>query len=268
MAKRKPRQPALPPANSYWVRSSRPLASLFFLAPLLVAYEMGVMIYATDYQHGVAQHIYARTLLAEFFEWFGIHVPFLAGLIVVVLLLTWHFVRRDPWDFEPSLYLVMAAEAVILAVPLLVLMVLAERQLVPAMALQAVGGAGIPGGSAAGGVVLPANYWPAELVFSIGAGIYEELLFRVVAIAALHWLLVDVIELSEVWGATAAIGASAVLFALYHFAGPTPFSLVRCLLLTLGGFYLAAVYVLRGFGIAAGTHAMYDILVVALKAIG
>ena len=262
MPKKKTRQPTrLPASNSYWVRSSRPLASLFFLAPLLVAYEMGVMIYATDYQHGVAQHIYARTLMVEFFAWFGIHVPFLTALILVVLLLSWHFVRRNPWDFEPGIYLVMAAEAAILAVPLLLVMILAERQLHPAIALQAVGGT-------AGRAVMPVNYRTALFVLSIGAGIYEELLFRVVAIAALHWLLVDVIELSEVWGATAAIGASAVLFALYHFAGPTPFSLAGCLLYTLGGFYLAAVYILRGFGIAAGTHAMYDILVEVLRALG
>jgi len=59
--------------------------------------------------------------------------------------------------------------------------------------------------------------WQAGMVFSIGAGIYEELLFRLIGIALLHMLFVDFLALPEKVGGAAAIGVSAVAFAMYHF---------------------------------------------------
>jgi membrane protease YdiL (CAAX protease family) len=255
-----------PPAAAdltYWGWSKQPLASLIFLMPLLIAYELGVMIYATDYAHGTAQHIYARSLLSEFFAWFGVTTHFLPGLVVVVLLLSWHIVSGARWEWNPPLYLAMAAEALLLAVPLFVLMKFVGRHvelqaLVPALAGRA------PPGAVAG----LGQAWQADLVFSIGAGIYEELLFRVIVIALVHWLLVDWLELDDLWGSLLTVLASAVLFALYHFSAQNPFTVTKCLLYMLGGLYLAGVYVIRGFGIAAGTHAAYDIFIVVASQLG
>jgi hypothetical protein len=35
---------------------------------------------------------------------------------------------------------------------------------------------------------------------------------------------------------------------------------------TIGGLFFSALYVLRGFGITAWTHALYDILVLVVRA--
>jgi membrane protease YdiL (CAAX protease family) len=238
---------------SYFGRSKQPLASLFFLVPLLIAYELGVMIFATDYTHGTAQQIYARSLLNWFFSWFGVTTHFLPGLLVVVLLLTLHLLSRARWRFEPRVYLVMAAESLVLAVPLFVLITIVGMSHSFARA----------SGGASGGA--PGSNWEAEIVFSIGAGIYEELLFRVIAIAIIHWLLVDWLEMEDIWGSMLTVFISAVLFAIYHFSSSNPFSFTKFLIYVLGGWYLAGVYVIRGFGIAAGTHAAYDLLVVAAR---
>jgi membrane protease YdiL (CAAX protease family) len=147
----------------------------------------------------------------------------------------------------------MGLESLLLSIPLFVLMLVgwgALRQM------------GLQGPDAAGGGTLD---WPAQMVYSVGAGIYEELLFRLIAIALIHMFLVDALALPQQTGAFGAIAVSATFFALYHFSPRNPFDFTRFVFYSAAGVYFAAIYLLRGFGIVAGTHAMYDILVVVLQ---
>ncbi len=258
-AKRSSLAPAL---NAYLQRSNRPLHALWFLLPLMLLYELGVILFVGDYD------IVARQMIRGFFGWFGVHMYFLPGLIVIAMLLSWHLARKDPWEFDPETYLFMLLESAILALPLLVLLGLIGQRLASLGALDSLVQVDLTHASSlidlakksAGG----GGGWRAQLVFSIGAGIYEELVFRVVLIALLHWILVDLLALPDQWGSIAAVLVSALAFAMYHFSPGNPFTAAKLVVYTVGGSYLAMVYVVRGFGIAAGTHAVYDILVVAL----
>jgi membrane protease YdiL (CAAX protease family) len=60
----------------------------------------------------------------------------------------------------------------------------------------------------------------------------------------------------------AAAFASAVLFSAAHHAGPygEPFDRYVFVFRTIAGLYFAAIFVVRGFGIAVGAHACYDVL--------
>lgn len=237
--------------TGYLQLSRQPLQSLIFLAPLVVLYEAGTLLFVSDPSHGVTRWIYARSLLQDFFELFGVSGYYLPGLIVVAVLVSWHLMRRDPWIFRPRLYFVMGAESLILAVPLYVFALILFREPVAQMVLQA-------GDSGA------ASGWRAQLVLSVGAGIYEELLFRLIGIALLHALLVDLLALPEHVGAIGAIVGSALAFAIYHFSDSNPFVWRMGLFYAGSGVYLAGVYVLRGFGVVAGTHALYDVMLVVL----
>jgi membrane protease YdiL (CAAX protease family) len=109
--------------------------------------------------------------------------------------------------------------------------------------------------------------WQARLTLSIGAGLYEELLFRLILIAAAHFVLADIMRLkSGTAGAIAAI-ISATAFALYHDVVPASGGVDWRLFFfyTLAGLYFASVFVLRGFGIAVGVHALYDVLVLVVE---
>ena len=67
----------------------------------------------------------------------------------------------------------------------------------------------------------------------------------------------------EVLASTVAVTASALLFSLAHHAG-TPgeaFTWFAFIFRWLAGVYFAWVFVVRGFGVAVGTHTAYDILV-------
>lgn len=246
--------------RGYWQRSQRPLSALIFLLPLILLYDLGVLRYATS--ESFTADIYARSLLRGFFRWFGVTGFYLPGFIVIAVLLAWHLAKRDPFRVEPRLYGLMWAESLLLSLPLFVLAMAMFRQPVTNWCLLA---AGVDaGGSGADPGALEIS-WQAKLVFSIGAGIYEELLFRLIAIALIHLVLVDIMALPATVGAAGAIGVSAVSFALYHFSPANPFEWMKFSFYTLAGVYLAAVYVLRGFGIVAGTHALYDVLVVVLE---
>lgn len=234
------------PADHYFMRSQEPLQALFFLLPLLIVYEVGAYHYAMS-----GRELRARSWVMEFFEIFGAAGDYLPGLAVVVVLLAWHFVRGDRARLEPRLYLGMSLESLAMVMPLLMFGLLSGAR-------EAVATAGPTAASAAG-------TWQAEMVLSIGAGVYEELVFRLVLIAVVHAVLVDMLAMPAGRGAMIAIAISAVLFAVSHFRADNPFTWSAFTFYTVAGLYFAMIYVLRGFGIVVATHALYDVFVIAIR---
>lgn len=231
--------------DHYFHRSRLPFQSLIFLLPLLLLYELGTVRLLTDPQTGFAEVIAARSLLADAFSLLGVGGYYLPGLVVVAVLIGMHVVRRDPWQIEPPLYLMMAIEALAWSVALLVFAFVSRGR--PAVAESTLA---------------------ADLVFAIGAGVYEELVFRLIAILLLHLLLVDVIRMRHTTGSVIAVVVAAALFSVYHFYSndmsgqQIDFSFAQALFYFLGGLYFGTLFVMRGFGIAAGAHAFYDIIFV------
>jgi len=236
----------------YLIETQKPLQALIFLLPLIGLYEAGLIRYGYDASHQVQLDIFARRMLEVFLTWFGIGGIALPGIIVITVLLSMHLVRGDPWRFVPRHYLFMAAESLALAMPLFVLSLVLFRA--PQAAQSMVAAAP----DALNDVPLM-----GRLVFNLGAGIYEEMVFRLVALAVLHFCLVDVVGLRERTGAILAIFISALAFAFYHF-NPAQTPSIDTLTLafrTVAGLYFASLYLVRGFGIVVGTHAIYDVLV-------
>ncbi len=102
-----------------------------------------------------------------------------------------------------------------------------------------------------------------QLALSIGAGLYEELVFRVLLVGGLAALLGTLMESSPAAYVLAA-GVGAALFSLAHYVGPLgdPFALPSFAFRFLFGLALNVLFLARGFGIAAWTHALYDVMVV------
>ena len=104
------------------------------------------------------------------------------------------------------------------------------------------------------------------IVLSLGAGLYEELVFRVLVVgglfAALRWC-----GLSPRQAGVVAILLASLTFSAFHYIGPygDVWALSSFLFRFLAGVAFSVLFLVRGFGIAAWTHAMYDlILVVAI----
>jgi hypothetical protein len=118
-------------------------------------------------------------------------------------------------------------------------------RLVPALSVTPIGGLGLP----------------TQLMVSLGAGIYEELLFRVLIVSGLAALA----RRSFGWGPRPAgmfaVAVGALLFSAFHYIGPygDPFALGSFMFRLIAGVLFSAMYLLRGFGITAWTHALYDV---------
>ncbi len=250
-------KPASQWAGAYADASRQPLSILVFLLPLVVAYEigLGLLLRSSD---GVLTNTAHETLL-RFFEEFGIAASgglYLGGASIVVVLLIWHLLTRDPWRIDPATPGLMAVESLLLSLPLIVLGVVVAGRLDGAGAAGWVGATAPAGGSSD---LASLGIW-SGLAISIGAGLYEELLFRMLLIAVLHTLLVDVGKTGSALGAGIAVVVSAAAFTWYHpVAG-----LAGGLFYFLAGLYFGGVYVVRGFGIVVGAHVCYDILIVLL----
>ena len=105
--------------------------------------------------------------------------------------------------------------------------------------------------------------WRSLLVSSVGAGIYEELVFRLVALTLLNLVLIDLLKMNKFRGGLLIVLIPAFLFSLYHYLGSDTFTWQSFIFRTMAGIYFGVLFVFRGFGITAGAHAAYDIMIVA-----
>ena len=208
---------------------------------MLLAYQVGMALTYSGTPIGQQSPLAAEQLLRWFFSLFGATGAYLPGAALIVVLLVWHIASGDPWKVATGPILGMAGESILLAVPLLFL-----HRWLPG--LRAVSGSGAS----------PLD----NLLLNVGAGIYEELVFRLIIISMLNLLLIDIFHLRQVAGVAIAVIVSSVLFGLVHYPpiGADTWSTSEFAFRTAAGAYLAAVFVLRGFGLAVGCHIVYDVI--------
>jgi hypothetical protein len=99
------------------------------------------------------------------------------------------------------------------------------------------------------------------LMLSLGAGIYEELLFRVVLVGLLAWGAKKLLGWRPLVAGIAATVLGALIFSAFHYIGPfgDRFEVYSFVFRTIAGLFFSGLYLLRGFGITAWTHALYDV---------
>jgi len=241
--------------GSYLECTSRPMYALMFLLPLIAVYELGTLVVNTDQaaQTLVQKRVVAFIWLSRLAEWAGVKGGWawaFPGFVVVVLLVCWQAVSRRPWEVRLWWLGGMALESVVFALPLLAL-----NAAIGSSVRTAAGGAG-------------ASSHLAQVVTGIGAGIYEELVFRFILVGLVLLLLEDAFHVKPPLPALAAVFISAGLFAAHHYVGVAggrlavlePFTVPGFVFRALAGLYFALLFRGRGYGVAAGTHAAYDIL--------
>jgi hypothetical protein len=232
----------------YLKQSELPFACLVFLLPFVVLYELGTHQYAFDPVHQTEQRIIAFNLMLKVFHLFGATGRYMPPLAVVGILLACHIARNDPWKVKPSTLLGMGVEGLAWGLPLLAIGTLIARYVAHYLPLMTGQGD-----------------WRTLAVLSLGAGIYEEMVFRLVALTLLHLVLVDILRLPKLWAYLGMVAISSVTFALYHYLGAESFSWRSLAFRTTAGAYFAGLFLLRGFGVTAFAHSSYDIFVIYLR---
>ena len=102
-------------------------------------------------------------------------------------------------------------------------------------------------------------------MLSLGAGVYEEFLFRVVLISLFSLIFSKVVGLKRITSLGLAVIISSLIFSGFHYVGifGEPFLLQTFVFRFIGGLVLSILYVTRGYGITAYTHSFYDLFIVA-----
>jgi hypothetical protein len=232
--------------RTYLAATRHPWACFLFLLPLLALYEGGIFWLGGD--QGARLRNGADAWLRWAFEVFGAGHVLAAPAVVLAVMVLWTWWRWADRPEDPvATWFGMAFESALFAVVLWQF----SRNFGPIM-----DGLGIK-------LQVTVRTAPAAQVLTfVGAGIYEEVLFRLALFGGLVLILRTVgIPWVAAW-ALAAL-AAAVAFAAAHHVGPygEPMRADYFVFRTVAGLYFTALFVARGFGIAVGAHAGYDVLV-------
>jgi len=236
---------------NYWRESRRPLASLYFVLPLLAVYEGGVLVLGPHAVRNGAD-VWMRYLLDRV----GFGQYFFLPLLTIGLLLAWHHISHDRWRVPILVLYGMCLECCALASGLVVIGFMQHR------ALEGLAGSAARGAISASLVASKAELFLGQLSGYFGAGLYEEVLFRLLLLP----LVVSLFKLAGArppWPIVGAILTTSLIFSAAHYVGKygDEFQLFSFVFRMVAGGFFATLFVYRGFGIAAGTHALYDIFV-------
>tara|TARA_B100000886_G_C20358864_1_gene464275 strand:- start:713 stop:1096 length:384 start_codon:yes stop_codon:yes gene_type:complete len=113
-------------------------------------------------------------------------------------------------------------------------------------------------------LMTPSGYKVLQNVtLAVGAGIYEEILFRVILIFLFNYIFALVFQLEYYFKNAVSIILASVCFSLFHFIGEfgDHYSFNIFMVRFLAGIYLGILYFFRGFGITAWAHSLYDLIV-------
>jgi hypothetical protein len=234
--------------DSYWRCSKRPLEVLVFLFPFIVIYELCLLYVLRDERGTVTNS--AHEGIIRFFgvvdiDMLGLSLP---GVAVILVLLIWHLLLRRSWALRWNVFGLMFMESVLWTIPLLVFSRVIHEFL-PMVAGQE--------------VIITELGTVGRIAISIGAGLYEELLFRMLVIGVIHTILVDALGLASFLGTAIAVGVSAVLFTEYHplLGVDGSRAMGRVVFYLMAGLFFGVLFVSRGFGVVVAVHAFYDIVI-------
>jgi membrane protease YdiL (CAAX protease family) len=243
------------PGGSYYPATRHPWPCFLFLLPLLLLYEGGVLWLGGTEPEALRNgaDAWVRWALSSF----GLNQMYLPPVFLMGIFIVWSWWRRRDRPFDLlGTTTGMAIESVLFAVGLWVI----SRELGPFLDLLGVRlSAGEPPPAIAQSSLEQAV---GQVVTYVGAGVYEEVIFRLLLFSGLEWLLGWIAVPEPLTTLLGAVGSAAVFSAAHHF-GPfgEPFNGYVFLFRTLAGLYFAVLFRLRGFGIAAGAHACYDVLI-------
>lgn len=214
--------------------------NLFFTIPLLILYEIGIQLTDSNLRNAAEviiknPSIYMGSALVRWFHWF---------LIILAVTL---FVRTFSKERPVFLYfLLMLLESLLLAFVLGPLLSLLVGSFMLDFPLTLGSGAGLS----------------VRLLLSVGAGVYEELLFRFLILGGLFLISVRFFRAPRGFAAGLALVISSFLFAAYHHLGPQgqPVTPYIFFFRMSAGLILGGVFIARGLSVAVYLHVFYDII--------
>ena len=230
--------------NDYLTRSKRLANGFIFILPLLVMYEVGIVMYGSQVKNS------ADVMVKMPFAFFGRSGSLIFNMLVVVIFFVAVFRLEKEHRLKFGIYIPMLLESFVYAIflgPVVGRAVgyVMQRFLADPMTSDTTGTG-------------------MQIVLSVGAGVYEEIVFRLILLTVLNLLFVRVFRLNKTMGIVLSIIIGSVLFSAIHYVGSLSdtFTSSSFIFRFLAGAVLATIFMLRGLGIAVYTHAIYDVMLV------
>ena len=210
--------------------------------PLLVIYEILIVLSQSPYW-GIrnAADVWIRTFLMAF-DLQAQHITFvLIGISLVLIPIAKS--RANGIKLKANYFALMFAECLAFS-------------LVIGVVLQSI--LRLSGLSSGG----PGSGLMQNLALSVGAGLFEEIIFRVILLNLLFLLLSPLFK-KKVVAAVVSVLLASFLFSLSHYVGTMAdtWQLYSFMFRWAAGLFFTVLYFVRGFAITAYTHALYDIWV-------
>ena len=227
---------------SYFLQTRSSFYSFLFTIPLFFIYEVGILFLSKDdiliVRNGA--DFLMRSILESFgiLGLYGLGAIFLIGFIITYI---YFFNDKSNKSIRADYLFIMIFESVCWA--LILYFLLSKFMLV---LMNPIG-----------------KTITQQVTLAVGAGIYEEFLFRVMLISGLTGIIGFVFLWSEKVRKAAALIIAAGIFSAFHFMGDYGdyFSMELFLLRFFAGIVLGILYIARGFGITAYAHSIYDLIV-------
>lgn len=238
--------------KDYLAQSRSARYSILFALPLLLLYEAGAFALTGSTYAGVRNG--ADVMMKSLFVGLGGS----RGLLVFNVLLfglgavlVWRDRKANPGKLEGRTFGLMFLESTVYAA-LFGIVVGRLTSLVLGGALQ-IGGGKLD--------------LKTQLVTSLGAGIYEELLFRVIVTGGLVLAAKAILKQDGARGKVIAVVLSALIFSSFHYIGSLGDTLTAqsFVFRAIAGVIFSAMFVTRGLGVTAWTHALYDVMLTLLQ---
>jgi hypothetical protein len=223
--------------KGYLKETRRPIYSAALVLPFLCVYHAGTIIFHTTYING------ADALIIRILSSLSVHSMFGSALVLAACFIIWQLRIGASWKIRWGNLLFSFLESICFALILLFAFGWLTSRLSLSMAAT--------------------RSVAANLVLYCGAGVYEELVFRAFLLSILIAFFTRAFDVKKGPAAAAAAILGALLFSLFHYLGPSAdtFTMGSFMQRTLGGLYFSILYVTRGFGVTAASHAIYDIFV-------
>ena len=228
--------------NNYFKQSKSPFYSFIFILPLFLIYEFGISAISSKDLPTIRNG--ADVLLRRILATVGIGGVYGMALMLLFGIVIAYFINKGKFKelrIRSNYFLIMIFESIIWSMVLFA--ILFKGQLLLAKGT--------------------AKLLLQQIVLSIGSGIFEEFVFRVVLVSGLALIIGLFIKKRYWYKMLISIVIAAVIFSAFHFIGEyadTPITSLFILRLS-AGIILGYIYILRGFGIAAYSHSFYNLIV-------
>ena len=234
---------------SYWNVTKNIYYSLLFIFPMLFLYESMCWIQYFGQSEEIRNG--ADVLIRQIIVGMGNGSEIVYALLLMIVLFGVMFLNRRVvrnGKFKFTFLLLMIVESLVWCIGFIIIMSASEQLLLS---------------------IMERNIIPEQFYLAIGAGIWEELLFRVGVIGLALSFLTKIVGYSGIYSVIIAVIFSAIIFSLFHYLGPfgDNFSYKSFYLRTLAGIFLGSLYMFRGFGITVYTHIFYDMFIISMPVI-